>query len=82
MKVITDIFTVKFGKPFADSCRAESENAVSSKLKHKLSIQSPPKILVEKYIIEIAKSYNIDYEPDPNVMREESGKRGRDYQKI
>lgn len=64
---------MKYGKPFADSCRGETENAVSSKLKHKLSIQSPPKILVEKYIIEIAKSYNIDYEPDADVMKSESG---------
>lgn len=76
MKTITDIFTVKYGKPFADLCRAESENAVSTKLKHKLSIQSPPKILVEKYIIEIAKSYNIDYEPDAEALKADSGSYG------
>jgi vacuolar protein sorting-associated protein IST1 len=32
-----------------------------------MSVQSPPKLLVEKYLIEIAKNYNIEYEPDPQV---------------
>jgi vacuolar protein sorting-associated protein IST1 len=33
----------------------------------KMSVQAPPKLLVEKYLIEIAKIYNVDYEPDPKV---------------
>jgi len=41
---------------------------VSVKLMHKLSVQAPPKITVEKYLIEIARYYNVDYEPDPLVM--------------
>lgn len=79
LKVISDLLTAKYGKPFADACRAETEQAVSTKLKHKLSIQSPAKILVEKYIIEIAKSYNIDYEPDPQIMKEQHGKLGKEF---
>jgi len=35
-----------------------------------MSVQSPSKLLVEKYLIEIAKNYNVDYEPDPQVMAE------------
>jgi len=31
---------------------------------HKLSVEAPPKILVERYLIEIAKNYNVPYEPD------------------
>lgn len=34
---------------------------------HKLSVESPPKILVERYLIEIAKNYNVPYEPDAMV---------------
>lgn len=40
---------------------------VSEKLMHKMSVQAPPKITVEKYMIEIAKYYNVEYEPDPQV---------------
>ncbi|XP_030313352.1 IST1 homolog isoform X3 [Calypte anna] len=37
---------------------------------HKLSVEAPPKILVERYLIEIAKNYNVPYEPDSVVMAE------------
>lgn len=66
------MLTSKYGLQFAEGCRNESDTRISQKLKHKLSIQAPPKLLIEKYLIEIAKSYDIPYEPDPQVMREES----------
>lgn len=65
--------TAKYGKIYADACRSEDVNTISDKMKHKLSVQSPPKILVERYLIEIAKKYNVEYEPDEQVMREEEG---------
>jgi len=34
---------------------------------HKLGVEAPPKILVERYLIEIAKNYNVPYEPDAMV---------------
>ncbi|XP_018330471.1 IST1 homolog [Agrilus planipennis] len=74
LKVISDLLAAKYGKPYGDACRAEAVATISEKLKHKLSIQTPPKLLVEKYLIEIAKIYNIEYEPDPQVMQEEKGR--------
>lgn len=35
---------------------------------HKLSLAAPPKILVENYMIEIARTYKVPFEPDPLVM--------------
>ncbi|GAB0091684.1 IST1 homolog [Sergentomyia squamirostris] len=71
LKVISELLTTKYGKPFAEGARAGAPgHHVSEKLMHKLAIQAPPKLLVEKYLIEIAKNYNIEYEPDPQVMRE------------
>ena len=70
MKVISDIFTSKYGKQYADACREEALQTISEKLKHKMSVQSPSKLLVEKYLIEIAKNYNVEYEPDPQIMAE------------
>ncbi|XP_055620215.1 IST1 homolog isoform X2 [Toxorhynchites rutilus septentrionalis] len=70
LKLCADIFTVKYGKPFAESARAAiPPHKVSDKLMHKLAIQAPPKLLVEKYLIEIAKIFNVEYEPDPLVMK-------------
>lgn len=70
---MSELLTAKYGKPYAESCRTESVH-ISEKLKHKLSIQAPPKLLIENYMIEIAKNYNLDYEPDPQVMKSAEGK--------
>lgn len=43
-------------------------NNVNDKVKRKLGVEPPPKILVENYLIEIAKNFNINYEPDKTVM--------------
>lgn len=74
LKVISDLFTAKYGKIYADACRNESVNTISDKLKHKMSVHSPPKILIERYLIEIAKNYNVEYTPDEQVMREEESR--------
>lgn len=72
LKVVGDLLAVKYGKPFADEARAATGNhRVSEKLLHKMAIQAPPKLLVEKYLIEIAKIYNLDYEPDPTIVKED-----------
>ncbi|KAM7358081.1 increased sodium tolerance 1-like protein isoform 2-T2 [Cochliomyia hominivorax] len=81
LKIISDIFIQKYGPQFAEKARtATGDHHVSEKLMHKLQLQAPPKLLVEKYLIEIAKNYNIEYEPDPQVLNEE--KEGRDQNLI
>uniref|UniRef100_A0A8W7P315 IST1 homolog n=1 Tax=Anopheles coluzzii TaxID=1518534 RepID=A0A8W7P315_ANOCL len=72
LKLCSDIFTLKYGKPYAEQVRAAiPPHKVSDKLMHKLAIQAPPKLLVEKYLIEIAKIFNVEYEPDPLVMKDD-----------
>lgn len=44
---------------------------VSPKLIQKLSVSAPSKLLVEKYLIEIAKCAGVDFVPDPKVMRDD-----------
>lgn len=71
LKIISDIFISKYGPEFAEHSRtATGEHYVSEKLMHKLTLQAPPKLLIENYLIAIAKNYNIEYEPDPQVMQE------------
>ncbi|KAJ6641450.1 IST1 like [Pseudolycoriella hygida] len=70
LRVISELLTSKYGKPFAELARtATGDHMVSVKLMNKLAIQAPPKLLVEKYLIEIANIYHIDYEPDSQVMK-------------
>lgn len=51
LKVVADLFTYKYGKQYAQAARENALKTVSEKLMHKLSIQAPPKILVERYLI-------------------------------
>ena len=68
MKAISEQLIHKYGKEFGQACRTNALNNVSEKVMHKLGVQAPPKILVERYMMEIAKSYNVPFEPDPSVM--------------
>lgn len=74
LKIVSDVFGIKYGKPFIQSIiDGQSQIKPCEKLTHKLAIHAPPKLLVEKYLIEIAKVYNIEYEPDPQVMSQRDG---------
>ena len=70
-KPIADEFAAKYGKEFALACRSNELSNVSEKVMHKLSVQAPAKTLVERYMVEIAKSYSILFEPDASVMAQD-----------
>nr|XP_054748173.1 IST1 homolog isoform X3 [Lytechinus pictus] len=65
LKVIAGQFRGKYGKEFFDICVADREDWVNSRLKHKMSVKAPAQTLVENYLIEIARSHNIPYVPNP-----------------
>ncbi|KAI1727333.1 regulator of vps4 activity in the MVB pathway domain-containing protein [Ditylenchus destructor] len=73
-KVINDQLTQKYGKQFAEAARMNQlpePSRVSPKLIQKLSVSAPSKILVEKYLIEIARCANVSFTPDSKVMRDD-----------
>lgn len=49
LSVVHNILQDKYGREYANMCRtATGDHKVSEKLMHKLAIQAPPKILIEK----------------------------------
>ncbi len=68
LRVVVDQLRRKYGKEFVESCQRNEMNNVNEKVMHKLGVEAPPKKLVEMYMEEIAKSYNIPFTPDPGVM--------------
>lgn len=73
-KTISDQLTIKYGKPFAEAARAnqlEFPARVNPKVISKLGAAAPPKLLVERYMIEIAAAAGVPFVPDPDVMRED-----------
>ncbi|KAM4638253.1 IST1 homolog isoform 2-T2 [Amazona ochrocephala] len=70
LKIVADQLCAKYSKEYGKLCRTNQIGTVNDSLMHKLSVEAPPKILVERYLIEIAKNYNVPYEPDSVVMAE------------
>uniref|UniRef100_A0A2K5ZJ84 IST1 homolog n=1 Tax=Mandrillus leucophaeus TaxID=9568 RepID=A0A2K5ZJ84_MANLE len=68
LKIVADQLCAKYSKEYGKLCRTNQIGTVNDRLMHKLSVEAPPKILVERYLIEIAKNYNVPYEPDSVVM--------------
>ncbi|XP_053305067.1 IST1 homolog [Spea bombifrons] len=70
LKIVADQLCAKYSKEYGKLCRTNQIGTVNDRLMHKLSVEAPPKILVERYLIEIAKNYNVPYEPDSVVLAE------------
>ncbi|XP_053555427.1 IST1 homolog isoform X2 [Bombina bombina] len=68
LKIVANQLCHKYSKEYGILCQTNQIGTVSNRLMHKLSIETPPRILVEKYLIEIAKNYNVPYEADAFVM--------------
>lgn len=67
LRIIADELTHKYGKEFANMCRTNANNKVNERLMMKMSEQAPGDLLVEKYLVEIAKSHNVPYKPNPDI---------------
>jgi vacuolar protein sorting-associated protein IST1 len=48
-------------------CRTDKAEKVNKRLMEKLSEQAPGELLVEKYLVEIAKSHNVQFKPKPEI---------------
>nr|XP_020465980.1 IST1 homolog isoform X2 [Monopterus albus] len=64
LKIVSEQLCAKYSKEYGKLCRTNQIGTVNDRLMHKLNVEAPPKILVERYLIEIAKNYNVPYEPD------------------
>eukprot|EP00794_Sanderia_malayensis_P017445 gene17445-19190_t len=68
LKVVEEQLILKYGKDFGQQARTNSSQAVNERLILKMSPDAPPSILVERYLMEIARNYNVAYQPDSSVM--------------
>lgn len=70
LKVIADQLSRKYGKQYVSAVLDNSMKTVNDTLMKKMGTQAPPKVLVEKYLVEIAKDQKIDYKADPRILKE------------
>ncbi|XP_031559141.1 IST1 homolog isoform X2 [Actinia tenebrosa] len=70
-RTVAEQLGYKYGKKFAHEASTNCNATVNERLIQKLSPKPPPKILVERYLIEIARSHSVPFEPDLSVMASE-----------
>lgn len=71
LKVIADQLGKKYGKQYVLAVKDNQLKTVNETLMKKMGVQAPPKVLVEKYLVEIAKDQKIDYKPDAKILKEQ-----------
>lgn len=71
LKVIADQLGRKYGKQYVLAARDNQLKTVNETLMKKMGTEPPTKVLVEKYLVEIAKDQKIDYKPDPRILKEQ-----------
>lgn len=67
-KVIGDLLTSKYGKNYAEACRTNKLGNVNATVMKRLGVEPPSRLLVEQYLIEIAKNFNVSYVPDSSLF--------------
>lgn len=70
LKTIADQLTLKYGKKYAESARANEKKLVNESLMKKMCVQPPSRLLIENYLVEIARDQKVDYKVDPRVLKE------------
>ncbi|TGZ56063.1 hypothetical protein CRM22_010231 [Opisthorchis felineus] len=68
LPVIREQFAGKYSKEYVEACLENKLRKVSPMVMQKLEIIQPPPSLVEMYMIEIAKAYGVEYEPNLDFL--------------
>jgi len=77
LTAIRDQLGAKYGKEFLIAAMENTDNVVNERLVSKLSIATPEAFLVERYLEEIAKAYNVDWRsPDSYGDSDDGGDEG------
>ena len=71
LKVVHDLLGAFYGKKYLEACKTNDVGTVCERVRQKLDVTPPKKILVERYLIEICKSADVDFTPDPRIMASE-----------
>lgn len=68
---VTMMFKKHFGNEYVTMCEANKLSLVDVDLLRCLSCDLIPKLLIEKYLVEICRNQNVPFEPDPTIMAQD-----------
>nr|ADD38768.1 IST1 homolog [Lepeophtheirus salmonis] len=82
MKKLKSFFTEKFGEKFVRSKQGNLDNEADKEVCQRIQmIEVSPK-LIEKYLVQIAKSYSVDFEPDLSILENKVEQKKEDKKSI
>jgi vacuolar protein sorting-associated protein IST1 len=61
----------KYGKEWVERAEQDADHVVNERVVHKLGIRPPSAALVQKYLLEIAKTHNIQWTPTEKPLTDE-----------
>ncbi|XP_008579256.1 PREDICTED: IST1 homolog [Galeopterus variegatus] len=70
LKIVSNQLCAKYSQEYGQLCRTNEIGTVSSRLMCKLNVNTLPQVLVEQYLTEIAKNYDVPYKSKATVMAE------------
>ncbi|XP_053522625.1 IST1 homolog isoform X2 [Artibeus jamaicensis] len=70
LKIVSNQLCAKYSQEYGQLCRTSEIGTVSPRLMCKLNVDTLPQVLVERYLIEIAKNYNVPYKSKATIMSE------------
>ncbi|XP_021112419.1 IST1 homolog isoform X5 [Heterocephalus glaber] len=61
LKIVSYQLCAKYSQEYGQLCRTNEIGTVNSQLMYKLNVNTLPQVLMEQYLVEIAKNYNVPY---------------------
>ncbi|XP_062966181.1 IST1 homolog [Cynocephalus volans] len=70
LKIVSNQLCAKYSQEYGQLCRTNEIGTVSSRLMCKLNVKTLHQVLVEQYLTEIAKNYDVPYKSKATIMAE------------
>jgi vacuolar protein sorting-associated protein IST1 len=77
LQEVRNLLIMRFGHPFAQTAIENTDKKVSPRVLSKLGVEPPSSTLVNRYLREIARTYNIEWGDDSDIDDESDGGGGR-----
>ncbi|XP_021112416.1 IST1 homolog isoform X2 [Heterocephalus glaber] len=70
LKIVSYQLCAKYSQEYGQLCRTNEIGTVNSQLMYKLNVNTLPQVLMEQYLVEIAKNYNVPYKSKAEALED------------
>lgn len=70
LQTVTEHFIYKYGEEFGEEAKSNKNNKVNERVLSKFRTTPPSKMLIEKYMIEIAKGFDVPFTPNEKLFED------------